>query len=421
LECLGSNATRTPEGSTTPILAASPHVDSPIVSPDSALDEDSILDDQNLCIECASELSFQTPDEEILIDVETDDIPDITINWVEDDVEGEPSNIEVNKHTREPIEPSIVETKAQVSTLTPEPEKIEINSGLHVATDKLNTLFRQLEVDKLYPHQEEDDLVLSPTPIQRRDSVQDRPRLRKCSSLKTSRTPPVTPGGRKIVRFADILGLDLSEVKIFSDEIPRIPKAAFEDLDVNISDYEVGSPITKQSILPIPPPSVTTTSLIPMFNQPSGDPHFFETVMVRKVCLENAFMDGPSAIFGIVRVLNISFRKSVTVKWTVNDWHTVTETMCEYVQGSSMGNTDKFSFRLGTEKLPVGSRLQFCLRFDCGGEEHWDSNAGNNYVFQVFLNSNSRSVSMTKQNYKSSFQLYQSPAQHGADPWLRFM
>ena len=29
-------------------------------------------------------------------------------------------------------------------------------------------------------------------------------------------------------RFADIFGLDLSEVKTFTDEIPRIPKAAFQ-------------------------------------------------------------------------------------------------------------------------------------------------------------------------------------------------
>ena len=151
-----------------------------------------------------------------------------------------------------------------------------------------------------------------------------------------------------------------------------------------MSDYEVGSPISKQSFLPNPIPDFTTTSLVPMFNQPGGELHFFQTLMDRKICLENAFMDGPSAIFGVVRVLNISFHKSVTVKWTVNDWSTVTETRCQYVKGSSMGNTDKFSFKLVMASLPVGSRVQFCLNYDCEGE-HWDSNGGNNYVFQVRL------------------------------------
>lgn len=166
---LGSNGVTDQEGSATPILAASPQVDSPIVSPDSCLGEESILDDQNLCIEYAS---TQTQHEESPEIVETDDNLENTVTRVEIDV----------------------------SSPTPEPEKVEINSGLHVSTDKLNTLLRQLEVDKLYPNEEEDDILLSPRPIQRHDSVQERPKLRKCSSLKTSRTPPVTPGGRKIVR-----------------------------------------------------------------------------------------------------------------------------------------------------------------------------------------------------------------------------
>ena len=151
-----------------------------------------------------------------------------------------------------------------------------------------------------------------------------------------------------------------------------------------MSDYEVGSPITKKTFLPNIPTVVSTTSLVPMFNQPGGEPQFFETVMSNKVCLENAFMDGPSAIFGVVRVLNISFHKSVTVKWTVNDWSTVTETSCKYVQGSSKGCSDKFSFKLETGNLAVGSRLQFCLKYDCAGE-YWDSNGGANYVFQVIF------------------------------------
>ena len=172
-------------------------------------------------------------------------------------------------------------------------------------------------------------------------------------------------------------------MKVFSDEIPRIPKTAFEDLDVNLSDFEIGSPVTKQTFpQQIHAPTSTTTALVPMFNQPGAETNFFQKVMERKVCLENAFMSGGSVICGVVRVLNISFQKSVTVRWTVNDWNTVTDTTCEYVQGSSMGNTDKFSFRLQVGSLPVGSRVQFCLRFDCEGV-HWDSNEGGNYVFQV--------------------------------------
>jgi hypothetical protein len=183
-------------------------------------------------------------------------------------------------------------------------------------------------------------------------------------------------------RFADILGLDLSEVKTFSDEIPRIPRAAFDDLDMNIYDYETGSTISKLSFLPSTTTAVPTTFLVPMFSQPSGEPHFLETVRVRKVCLDTAFMDGPSLVVGVVQVLNISYHKSVTVKWTVNDWTTVTDTSCKYMQCNSKSNSDSFIFKLVVGSLSEGSRVQFCLKYYCEGE-HWDNNGGENYVFQV--------------------------------------
>jgi len=460
---LGSSTTRTTDVSTS-IPSVSPQI-SPLVSPDSCLEEENVLEYQNLCIECATEQSFQTLEQETektpttTTTVGTDQSLDSRLTWGQPDiatdglqheistinvenaqnslkVEAEPSKdtseIEVlderEKYlTADPskivVDKSYVE-ESKVATGNLEPQKIEINAGLHVTTEKLSSLFKQLEVDKLYPNQN-DELMFDSTLIQQEDPLYERPKLRKCTSLKTNKSPPETPGVKKFVRFADILGLDLSEVKVFSDEIPRIPKTAFEDLDVNLSDFEIGSPVTKQTFpQQIHAPTSTTTSLVPMFNQPGAETNFFQKVMERKVCLENAFMSGGSVICGVVRVLNISFQKSVTVRWTVNDWNTVTDTTCEYVQGSSMGNTDKFSFRLQVGSLPVGSRVQFCLRFDCEGE-HWDSNEGGNYVFQVFLSSSSSRggpISMTKQFPHNSFHpLSQSPSQHGADPWMRFM
>jgi len=455
---LSSSTTRTTDVSTS-IPSVSPQI-SPLVSPDSCLEEENVLEYQNLCIECATEQSFQTLEQEpqktpTTITVGTDQSLDSRLTWGQPDIatdslqhEISTNNVENAQNSRKvDAEPSIdtsekevpvnieeyltadpsnivVDKSDEVTNGNLEPQKIEINAGLHVTTEKLSSLFKQLEVDKLYPNQE-NDLMFDSTPIQQQDPLHERPKLRKCRSLKTNKSPPDTPGVKKIVRFADILGLDLSEVRVFADEIPRIPKTAFEDLDVNLTDFEIGSPVTKQTFpQQIPAPTSTTTSLVPMFNQPGAETNFFQKVMERKVCLENAFMSGGSVICGVVRVLNISFQKSVTVRWTVNDWNTVTDTTCEYVQGSSVGNTDKFSFRLQVGSLPVGSRVQFCLRFDCEGE-HWDSNEGGNYVFQVFLSSSkSRGgpIPMTKQFSHNSFHpLSQSPSQHGSDPWMRFM
>jgi protein phosphatase 1 regulatory subunit 3A/B/C/D/E len=120
-----------------------------------------------------------------------------------------------------------------------------------------------------------------------------------------------------------------------------------------------------------------------MFNQPGGASNFFDTVVAKKVSLENAYMESPTLIAGIVRVLNIDYHKSVTVRWTMNDWSTFHDLPAVYVPGSSDGFSDKFSFRLCLGSLPVGSRIQFCLRYNSSGAEFWDSNNGTNYVFQV--------------------------------------
>lgn len=273
----------------------------------------------------------------------------------------------------------------------------------------------------------------------------DRAKLRKCSSLKSGRTPPGTPGVRKIVRFADIFGLDLQEVKTFTDEIPRIPRRAFQDLDVDMSDYDIGSPrgstpvFNKFFVPPSQKPQVTAaaattamTTLVPMFTQPGGASNFFDTVVSKKVSLENAYMETSTSIAGIVRVLNIDYHKAVTVRWTINDWSTYAELAGVYVPGSSDGFSDKFSFRLCVGSLPIGSRIQFCLRYNSSGAEFWDSNNGTNYVFQVCLSSTSPAVvgglsfrtttplSMTpRSQFTTAY--HQSPSQHGDDPWLRFM
>jgi len=318
--------------------------------------------------------------------------------------------------------------------------------------DELAQLLDQLEDDQRgYPGVSSDDSFSSNstigelgdvTPV-RKASVEEEfvtPKLRKCSSLKSGRTPPGTPSQRKIVRFADIFGLDLSEVKTFTDEIPRIPRRAFQDLDVDIGEYDIGSPrsqtpVFKQWTCSTPEAKVSSTSLVPMFTQPGCCQTFYDTVITKKICLENAFMEEPFTISGIVRVHNLDFNKAVTVRWTVNDWNTQNDMPASYVDGSSDGLTDKFSFRIVLGCLPVGSRVQFCLKYDVAGSQYWDNNNGGNYVFQVFLNSNSpggsggvnyRSsplsiTSLSRRSFPTYQSYHQSPSFHGDDPWARFM
>ena len=71
-----------------------------------------------------------------------------------------------------------------------------------VSTEKLNNLLDKLENDKVYNNHddnfEEDDELTSPCNLSKQ-SIEDRPKLRKCSSLKTNKTPPTSPGHLTLV------------------------------------------------------------------------------------------------------------------------------------------------------------------------------------------------------------------------------
>lgn len=198
------------------------------------------------------------------------------------------------------------------------------------------------------------------------------PRVRRCSSLKSGKTPPGTPGRKKIVRFADVLGLDLADVRTFLDEVPKIPRSAYEDLDVTISSQtlQLGPPLEKV--------------LVPLFQQPGCLPGFFDRLRDSQVCLESAAVTDPVSltITGCVRVRNLDFHKSVHVRYSLDSWRTYSDLTASYVENSCDGFSDKFSFMMFGNSLQIGQRLEMAIRFQAKGEQFWDSNYGSNYCFQ---------------------------------------
>jgi len=57
--------------------------------------------------------------------------------------------------------------------------------------------------------------------------------IQRSTSLKAKKSPPTSPRRKKIVRFADTLGLDLAAVKtIMQEDLPLIPDSAFVNLNV---------------------------------------------------------------------------------------------------------------------------------------------------------------------------------------------
>uniref|UniRef100_A0A1L8DLA1 Protein phosphatase regulatory subunit ppp1r3c/d n=1 Tax=Nyssomyia neivai TaxID=330878 RepID=A0A1L8DLA1_9DIPT len=204
-------------------------------------------------------------------------------------------------------------------------------------------------------------------------SPDERPqRIQRSSSLKSGKTPPGTPGMKKFVRFADVLGLDLADVRTFLDDVPRIPTSAFDDLDVGAGEVAIslGAAIDKV--------------LVPLFQQPSSLPKFLDLVRAHNVFLENAAVTDATTltITGCVRVRNLDFHKSVHVRYSTDSWRSYADLQANYVENSCDGFSDKFTFILFGNALQVGQRMELAIRFQCNGQQFWDNNYGSNYCFQ---------------------------------------
>ena len=239
---------------------------------------------------------------------------------------------------------------------------------------------KQLANAARYPDVEDNEVRGSFHSDQEFDFLKSNP-IRRCTSLKTNKTPPGTPHKKKEVRFADALGLDLESIRhiLNIDEPPVVPDSAMKDLDLR--DKSVDS-----FALPAPK-MVQVKHLCTCFSQPGCSPDFLRRVQERKVSLETCSVDDTRlCVTGIVRVMNIDFHKVVVVRQTVNGWITHDNEPATYVSGSNDGATDRFSFTIHLpEYFGFGSRLEFSIMYSAADQEFWDNNYGSNYRVECYI------------------------------------
>merc|ERR1719402_1012270 len=207
-------------------IPSDPEVVSPLLSPDSCLEDESLLEEPSLCFECATRAAVEAGGE---------------IEEKNEPLEATESNIsKMDASTNESVE-----SETEI-VITVEDHSIEVSPTLRISPDKLESLLGSLEQDKHYPSLSTSPHQPNPLRLSGRVSIassspsrqadKSPTRLRKTSSLKSSRSKQA-PG--RSVRFADILGLELNMIKVFTDEIPRVPISAFTDLDLDPSEYQV--------------------------------------------------------------------------------------------------------------------------------------------------------------------------------------
>uniref|UniRef100_A0A3B5AU68 CBM21 domain-containing protein n=1 Tax=Stegastes partitus TaxID=144197 RepID=A0A3B5AU68_9TELE len=178
----------------------------------------------------------------------------------------------------------------------------------------------------------------------------------------------------KRVSFADTTGGDLVDVKEF---------VAFD------SDEEEGSAKWEEEEAKYRKPEREPTySVHPEFIAATGGA-LLQAVRTNKVEVEqmSPVEDEPLAFKVLIRVLNISFHKSVYIRTTMDHWVTYFDHPAEYVQGSNDGDTDQFSLKLSFSPpyLTHGSRIEFVVRYETSDGDYWANNSSMNYVITLLL------------------------------------
>ncbi|XP_043945925.1 protein phosphatase 1 regulatory subunit 3D [Protopterus annectens] len=207
------------------------------------------------------------------------------------------------------------------------------------------------------------------------------PELKPIMQLRRARSLPSSPERRNTikrrpschrVKFADSLGLELVEVKVFDQKVePSVPLHVLSRLSINsslcCSDHDLDASIQY---------------LEPQFVQPAECSDFWDRVRQQLVSLERVTLSD-LGILGTVRVLNLAFEKKITVRYSFTEWKNHYDVQAEWQASGDELNPefDKFSFQILIPSfvLQLFSAIQFAVRYRVLGTEYWDNNSGDNY------------------------------------------
>uniref|UniRef100_A0A3P8TVE9 Protein phosphatase 1, regulatory subunit 3Db n=1 Tax=Amphiprion percula TaxID=161767 RepID=A0A3P8TVE9_AMPPE len=177
------------------------------------------------------------------------------------------------------------------------------------------------------------------------------------------------------VRFVDSLGLQLEEIKVFKvQEKPLVPQHVMFRLLMS-SEWAFG----KSMELSLP-------YFKPCFPENMGaQPDFLKHLCSQTVCLEQVVCSD-QGITGTIQVLNLAYKKQVTVHYSFTNWRTHSDTKASWVSSGHRGEsnapeTDVFRFHLPVPPfiMQPGAMLEFAICYHVKGCDYWDNNNGHNY------------------------------------------
>ncbi|XP_059834716.1 protein phosphatase 1, regulatory subunit 3Da [Hypanus sabinus] len=195
-----------------------------------------------------------------------------------------------------------------------------------------------------------------------------RRRAKSCPGSLTKRQGSIrsnrSSSSSNRVRFADSVGLELTEVRSFdSAEEPIIPAHVLASFSSNEPTEQV----------------IWIQRFRMEFTNPKDDENFSERLNNQKVCLE-AVSGAELVISGTILVINLAYHKEVTVRFTCNDWKFFTDVSALF-ESNIESKMDRFTFTLNPSihLLQPGCSLQFAIKYKVEELEFWDNNRGSNY------------------------------------------
>lgn len=165
--------------------------------------------------------------------------------------------------------------------------------------------------------------------------------------------------GRKSVHFADSIGHSLVAVKTIT------PNSSSEDLRTDIKKQNHAHNKAKNGF------NTSYQVILPSHRSISGF-----------VKLENLRCSS-TIISGYVRVVNLSYEKIVTIRYTQDEWKTYKDTQADF--GFSLADecTDVFVFTIFLLKKKELSAVELAVCYQAAGEEFWDNNFEKNYRIEL--------------------------------------
>uniref|UniRef100_A0A3Q1IX42 CBM21 domain-containing protein n=1 Tax=Anabas testudineus TaxID=64144 RepID=A0A3Q1IX42_ANATE len=183
--------------------------------------------------------------------------------------------------------------------------------------------------------------------------------------------------GRKRVKFADSLGLNLASVKHFSSlEEPQIPSKV-------LSRHKSFPPPQQDFISDLCHSfknSLDTDRLFACFPEPRETER---RVQQLRVCLEKVTIT-QFDVRGQIRVFTHCIDKEVGVRYTFNGWLSHVDAQALPVAADAAGFVgERFSFTVYTPPfMDPNSAVHFAVYLKSEEGEFWDNNEGENYILR---------------------------------------